>query len=292
MRLTKTLIIVSSICVFGLLGLGTLAQRGEQDRVFERDGTRIFGRLTSVDAAHVVINGKIIERTQIVMILFPGAMVPTASTPPAQSGAGTDLVTMRNGNHTYGRVGRVTANTVFQNAMQLPRANVAVIEFDVSPPGLIETVEPNEPTPTPTAAPVASPLPPTGYIPAQEKPSPSPATGADKRPAKDQKKPVPKSNCKNLEDFPPAGPGCRTADSLHYGGLAADGHTGVCKVEWDVCGARIWEMGPKGLGDQEPNFESWARWSDSCKNWALGEKKKRDGKSVCCDKRCEPEKPK
>ncbi len=298
MRSTRTLIIVSTIFVVGLLGLGTLAQRGEQDRVFERDGTRLYGRLNSVDAVHVVFNGKVIERSQVIMILFPGATVPEASPSSQQSGAAiTDLVTMKNGDRSYGKVSRVTASTVVQNGTQLPKTKVGVIEFDVSPPVLIETVEPNEPTPTPPAAPVASPLPPTGYIPGQEKPPGASASPAgEKSPAKNPKNPASKSNCTNLADtnpadLKPAGSECRTAGHVKYTGFVFDTHSGGCACSWSYCGRDDmgygnWQKGPKFRGDPHPDPKGFTL----CQNWALEEKKKFDGKSVCCN--CEPVKSK
>lgn len=290
MRSTKTLFILTAICVGVLLGFGTLAQGG-QDRVFERDGARLYGTVSSVDATHVVIGGKIIERSQVIVILFAGAEIPAASPSSQQSGAGTtDLVTMKNGDRSYGRVSRVTAKTVVQNSTQLPRSNVAVIEFDVSPPGLIETVEPNEPTPP--AVPVASPSPPTGYIPAQEKSSPSPPTGEQEPPVKDQKDPASKSNCTNLADtnpadLKPAGSECRTPGHVKYTGFVFDAHSGGCACSWSYCGRDDmgygnWQKGPKFQGDPNPDPKGFTL----CQNWALEEKKKMDGKSVCCD--CEP----
>ena len=291
MRSTRILIIVGAICAVGLLGLGTLAQRGEQDRVFERDGTRVNGRLNSVDADHVVFNGKVIERSQVAMILFAGSMVPTGSPSSQQSATGTtDLVIMKNGDRSYGKVSRVTATTVVQNGNQLPRVKVAVIEFEVSPPGYIETVEPNAATPIPTPSSFASPSPPTSYIPAQEKPpgaSPSPA--GRQSPEKDQKKPTPKSECKNLlADLPPAALNCIDKSKLlvSYSGLFNSSRQ--CFVTLSTPG---WHPGcptQKVLGPKMVGPDTVGALTAACGSF-FQEWSKKEGTVVCCD--CEKPKP-
>ena len=142
MRSTRILFVIfAAICIASLLGLEALAQTG-RDRVFERDGSRLYGQLNSVDATHIGLSGKIIERSQVKMIVFTGGTVPIPAQSLASGASTTDSVIMRDGSRSYGKVSLVTANSVVQNGAQLRRTDVEVIEFDVSSPGDNETVNP------------------------------------------------------------------------------------------------------------------------------------------------------
>lgn len=96
----------------------------KQDLIILRDGQKIVGRLGSVDAISLLVDGKRIERSRVDLIRL------VESPSPALTGTlAKDLVIMKNGQRFLGQVERVTEKLVIQDGNERKRIKVAVIKF-------------------------------------------------------------------------------------------------------------------------------------------------------------------
>jgi hypothetical protein len=153
---------VLALCAAALFAFG-FARQGGTDRVVKRDGHSIYGHLDSVGATDVVIGGQSVPRAEVRYIVFSGASTPRppkANDSQAQSGGPkADVVTLRDGRRTQGKVTRVTDRLVVQGTTRYERAKVAVIEFDADA-GKVLPAEPSpsaSPSPSPTPSPTPTP---------------------------------------------------------------------------------------------------------------------------------------